>query len=80
MSEYQDGWHCCNGWELSSSSSPRCLVLNLHVLETEGAGTRVTLTGRQKLRGLSRVGGGFMLKRATRKQLDEALDALAGLV
>ena len=49
-------------------------------LETEGDGTRVTLTVRQKLRGLSRVGGGFMLKRATRRQLDEALDALAGLV
>ena len=49
-------------------------------LQTEGDGTRVTLTVRQKLRGLSRVGGGFMLKRATRKQLDEALDALAGLV
>jgi uncharacterized protein YndB with AHSA1/START domain len=49
-------------------------------LDAEGDGTRMTLTVRQKLRGLSRVGGGFMLKRATRKQLDEAFDALEGLV
>lgn len=49
-------------------------------LEAAGDGTEVTLVSRQKLRGLSRVGGGFMLKRATKKQLDEALDALAGLV
>ncbi len=43
-------------------------------------GTKVTITTRHKLRGVSRVGGGTMLKRATRKQLDEALDTLEGLV
>jgi uncharacterized protein YndB with AHSA1/START domain len=42
-----------------------------------GGGTRVSLTLRQKLRGLSRLGG-FMVRRATRKILDEALDGLEG--
>lgn len=42
-----------------------------------GTGTRVSLTLRQKLRGLSRLGG-FMVRRATRKILDEALDGLEG--
>jgi uncharacterized protein YndB with AHSA1/START domain len=46
----------------------------------EGDGTKVTITTRHKLRGISRIGGGSMLKRATRKQLDEALDALEGLL
>ena len=50
------------------------------VLEPADGGTRVTLISRQKLRGLSRVGGGFMLKRATKQQLDEALESLDGLV
>ena len=48
--------------------------------EPVGEGTKVTITTRHKLRGVSRVGGGSMLKRATRKQLDEALDALEGVV
>jgi uncharacterized protein YndB with AHSA1/START domain len=43
-------------------------------------GTKVTITTRHKLKGVARLGGGTMLKRATRKQLDEALDALEGLV
>jgi carbon monoxide dehydrogenase subunit G len=46
------------------------------VLEPVGHGCSVTVQVQQQLRGLSRFGGGFMLKRATRKQLDEALDAL----
>ena len=45
-----------------------------------GEGTKVTITSRHMLRGVARVGGGAMLKRATRKQLDDALDALEGLV
>ena len=44
-------------------------------LTPAGEGTRVTVTLRQKLRGLSRLGG-FMVRRATRKILDEALDGL----
>jgi carbon monoxide dehydrogenase subunit G len=48
--------------------------------EPSGDGTKITITTRHKLRGVARVGGGTMLKRATRKQLDEALDALEGVV
>ena len=44
------------------------------VLEQEGHGTIVTLEVKQKLRGLSRFGG-FLVKSATRRQLDEALAA-----
>jgi uncharacterized protein YndB with AHSA1/START domain len=39
------------------------------------AGTAVVVTLRQKLRGLSRLGG-FMVRRATRRIIDEALDGL----
>jgi carbon monoxide dehydrogenase subunit G len=46
------------------------------VLEPVDGGTEVTITLRQKLRGYSRTGG-FMLRRATRKKLDEALEGLA---
>ncbi|MFL5886372.1 MAG: SRPBCC family protein [Thermoleophilaceae bacterium] len=45
-------------------------------LEPDGEGrTRVELRADQKLRGSYRFGG-FMLRRATRRQLDEALDGL----
>ena len=68
--------------DLEGTPFERFLTLNevAALLEPEDGGTRVTLTSRQKLRGISRVGGGLMLKRATKKQLDEALDALQGLV
>jgi uncharacterized protein YndB with AHSA1/START domain len=38
-------------------------------------GTRVAITVRQKLRGMARFGG-FLVRRATRKLLDEALDGM----
>lgn len=41
--------------------------------------TRVSLTVRQALRGLSRFGG-FLVRRATRRVLDEALDGLEATV
>jgi uncharacterized protein YndB with AHSA1/START domain len=47
-------------------------------LDAGAGGTRVTLELRQRLRGLSRLGG-FMLGRANRRVLDEALDALEAL-
>lgn len=52
-------------------------------LEPDGAGdaagaTRVELRLEQRLQGVSRFGG-FLVKRAARKQLDEALTALAEL-
>jgi uncharacterized protein YndB with AHSA1/START domain len=42
------------------------------------SGTVVTIETYRKLRGVNRLGG-FMLRRATRRQLDEALDALEAL-
>jgi uncharacterized protein YndB with AHSA1/START domain len=47
-------------------------------LEPDDEGTRVTIELRQRLRGYSRFGG-FMLKRATRAKLDEALDGLEAI-
>jgi uncharacterized protein YndB with AHSA1/START domain len=44
-----------------------------------GSGTKVSVTLRQKLRGLSRLGG-FLVRRATRRILDEALDGLEAAV
>jgi uncharacterized protein YndB with AHSA1/START domain len=68
--------------DLDGTPFERFLALNETTAELEpsGSGTQVTLTTRQKLRGLSRVGGGFMLKRATRQQLDEALDGLENVL
>jgi hypothetical protein len=45
------------------------------VLEPAEAGTRVTIALSQKLRGYSRTGG-FLLRRATRAKLDDALQEL----
>jgi uncharacterized protein YndB with AHSA1/START domain len=45
-----------------------------------GAATKVTLERRQTMRGMARFGGGFLIRRATRKVLDSALDALTDLV
>ena len=50
------------------------------IVEPAANGTAVTLEVRQRMRGLSKFGGGFLLKRATRKRLDEALDALERVV
>ena len=48
-------------------------------LSPDGAGTAVALVMEQKARGWARFGG-FMLRRAGRRQLDEALDGLSALV
>jgi uncharacterized protein YndB with AHSA1/START domain len=45
------------------------------VLEGAEGGTLVTIAQSQKLRGYSRTGG-FLLRRATRRKLDEALNGL----
>ena len=57
----------------------------LHHAETEvrlrpdgAGGTRVTVTIDQRLRGIGALGG-FLVRRATRTQADEALDALQRL-
>jgi len=44
-------------------------------IEPEGGGTQVTLESEQRLRGLSRLGG-FMMRRATKRTLNEALRGL----
>jgi carbon monoxide dehydrogenase subunit G len=45
------------------------------VLEPDGDGTRVSLALHQRLRGVNRLGG-FLLRRASGRVLDEALDGL----
>jgi uncharacterized protein YndB with AHSA1/START domain len=66
-------------WEQEITGTPFERVLSESItevlLEPDGAGTRVTIEQRQRLRGYSRTGG-FMLRRATRAKLDEALDGL----
>jgi carbon monoxide dehydrogenase subunit G len=47
-------------------------------LEAHDGGTRVTLTQEQKLKGMARFGG-FMVRSATRKALDGALDGLEAI-
>lgn len=50
-------------------------------LESAGDGrTRVRITTEQKLAGMSRVGGGLMVRRGTGRILDEALDGLVRTV
>jgi uncharacterized protein YndB with AHSA1/START domain len=66
-------------WEQEIEGSPFAKVLKSSVtrfeLSPEDGGTRVAVEQDQRLRGMSRLGG-FMLRRATREQLDEALDGL----
>jgi uncharacterized protein YndB with AHSA1/START domain len=67
-------------WRQEIQDTPFERVLHESVtavaLEPEGAqATRVTIELRQRLRGLSRLGG-FMVRRASRRLLDEALEGL----
>jgi uncharacterized protein YndB with AHSA1/START domain len=68
------------GWEQEIPGSPFEKYLRSAVTEIElsdaDSGTLVEIETDQRLRGISRFGGGPMLKRATGRQLDEALDAL----
>lgn len=63
-------------WEQELAGTPFERVLGEAiteiVLEPAGESTRVTIALRQKLRGFSRSGG-FMLRRATRTRVDQAL-------
>jgi carbon monoxide dehydrogenase subunit G len=69
-------------WEQEVAGSPFERVLDQAVtdvlLEPADGVTRVTITLTQKLRGYSRTGG-FLLRRATRTKLDEALEGLERL-
>jgi uncharacterized protein YndB with AHSA1/START domain len=67
-------------WQQEIEESPfeRILSQNVTEIELEPSGeraTRVELRATQKLRGSSRFGS-LMLRRATRRKLDEALDGL----
>lgn len=66
-------------WEQEIAGTPFERVLNESIIEVQlqpvDGGTEVTIGQLQKLRGYSRTGG-FLLRRATRAKLDEALDGL----
>jgi uncharacterized protein YndB with AHSA1/START domain len=74
-SREQEGY----AWEQQIEGSPFAKVLRSSVttvtLEDGNGGTAVTIVADQRLRGMSRLGG-FMLRRATGTQLDEALAGL----
>jgi uncharacterized protein YndB with AHSA1/START domain len=69
-------------WEQEVEDSPFAKVFRSSETRIELAdangGTAVKLEANQRLRGMSRLGG-FMVKRATAAQLDEALASLAAL-
>lgn len=72
-------------WHQELAGSPFARVLSeseiriaLHAGDGEEDVTRVTITQAQRLRGSNRTGG-WMLARATRKRLDEALAGLAAI-
>ena len=67
-------------WAQDLEDSPFERVLDEAVTEVrlepgDGASTRVTIELRQSLRGFARLGG-FMVRRASRRLLDEALEGL----
>jgi uncharacterized protein YndB with AHSA1/START domain len=66
-------------WEQQLDNSPFERVLRSSVteisLEPDDGGTEVRLTSRQSLRGLSRLGSP-MMRRATARTLDEALNGI----
>ncbi len=70
-------------WEQEIAGSPFERVLSESVIEIviepDGdAGSVVTIAQRQQLKGYSRTGG-WMLRRATRRKLDEALEGLEAI-
>jgi uncharacterized protein YndB with AHSA1/START domain len=78
--EYRDGELA--RWAQDVDGTPFERILASAVVEVRLApaedGTRVTLTLRQRLRGVARFGG-WMVRRATRRQLEEALAGLEAL-
>jgi uncharacterized protein YndB with AHSA1/START domain len=67
-------------WRQELEESPFERIFSSAVTELElstaaGGGTLVRLTATEKLRGLNRFGG-FIVRRAARRRLDEALDGL----
>ncbi len=71
-------------WEQEVEGTPFERVLDSSITEvlldpTHGGTTQVTIAQAQRLRGYSRTGA-LLLRRATDKRLDEALDALEQIV
>jgi uncharacterized protein YndB with AHSA1/START domain len=70
-------------WTQQLAGSPFERLLRSHrtevVLAESGGGTEVTLTVDQRARGTARLGG-FLVRRATARALDQALVNLEGLV
>jgi hypothetical protein len=66
-------------WEQQLTDTPFERILRRSVVEIDLAasdgGSEVTLTSRQTLRGLSRLGSP-MMRRATRRTLEQALDGI----
>jgi uncharacterized protein YndB with AHSA1/START domain len=66
-------------WRQELEDSPFARLLDEAITEVRladaGAGTEVTLVLRQRLRGWARFGP-FLVRRATRRLLDEALDGV----
>ena len=72
---------CCWSQELEGTPFERLFTessTTIRLASDPGGGTRVTLEATRRMRGLNRLGGP-LLRRATRHQLDEALDGLARL-
>ena len=69
-------------WEQELEGNPFERVFSAASTEVkllpDGDGTRVTVVVRQQVRGSARLGG-FMVRRATGRVLDEALEALEAL-
>jgi uncharacterized protein YndB with AHSA1/START domain len=67
--------------EVEESPFERLMTEALYEFELspEDGSTGVRLTARMKLRGMSRLGG-WQIRRATRRRLDEALEGLAAIV
>lgn len=70
-------------WEQQIEDTPFARILHGSrteiALEPDPAGTRVTIATAQRLRGLSRLGSP-MMRRATRAQIEAALEGLAGVL
>ncbi len=68
------------GWRQELAETPFERILSAAtltiVLEPADEGTQVSLASRERLRGLARLGS-LMVRRATTKRLDEALERLA---
>jgi uncharacterized protein YndB with AHSA1/START domain len=50
-------------------------VTEIQLTQVAGGGTKAAITAEEKLRGLNRFGG-WIIRRAARRRLDEALDGL----